>query len=84
MENYKTIIAERAKKIDAIKGSKLYQKIMSESFGGIIYNMANLEKYRADPEYGELVAMWQALTPDEQMAADGIVKGALNFIEEGK
>lgn len=60
-----------------IQNHPVYQEVLKDSFGGIIYNIANRDKYDSE----EIIKMWDALTPPEQSAAGGIMKGAFNFLK---
>lgn len=50
---------------------------MRDSFGGVIYNEANRNKYDAK----EILETWDSLLPSERSAANGIVKGAIKFLQ---
>jgi hypothetical protein len=64
--------------IDKIKANPVYQQILNDSIGGVFYDVKNRNKYDA----GEIMAMWEAASPSERDAADGIVKGVFNFLNE--
>lgn len=63
--------------IEIIKNHPVYKQIMKDSIGGLVYNVANCDKYDA----GEIIAMWEAASPSEREAAGGIMKGAFNFLD---
>ena len=63
--------------IQQIEQSPVYKQILADSFGGIMYDVANRGKY----DTAEIVELWERLTPAEQESAGGIMKGAFNFIE---
>lgn len=63
--------------IETIKDNEVYKQVMKDSFGGIMYNVANYGKYDAT----ELLALWNSLTAAEQESAGGIIKGAINFLQ---
>lgn len=63
--------------ITTIEQDAVYKQVLADSFGGIMYNVANYGKYDAT----HLIAMWDNLTPGEQSCAGGIMKGALNFLK---
>lgn len=65
-------------KIQQIKDHPTMQEILKDSFGGVMYNVANRDKY----DTTDLLKVWDALTPMEQDSADGIITGAINFILE--
>ena len=56
----------------------VWQEIMRDSYGGIMYDVANKNKYEAN----ELLELWDSMTPAEQDEAGGIIKGAINFLRE--
>lgn len=63
--------------INTIKQSPVYQQIMSDSFNGIMYNVANRDKYQSEA----IEALWYGLTPAERESAGGIMTGAFNFLK---
>lgn len=62
--------------IENIQNHKTMQAILSDSFGGIMYNVANRDKY----DTTELLELWDALPASEREAAGGIINGAINFV----
>jgi hypothetical protein len=64
--------------IKDITANPIYQQILRDSFGGVMYNVANRNKYNS----AELLAAWNSLSPAERESAGGIVKGAMNFLED--
>ena len=64
--------------IQQIEQHPTYKQILADSFGGIMYNVANRGKY----DTTEIVKLWEQLTPAEQDSVGGIMKGAFNFIKE--
>lgn len=64
--------------IQQIEQSPAYKQILADSFGGIMYDVANRGKY----DTTEIVELWEQLTPAEQDSVGGIMKGAFNFIKE--
>jgi hypothetical protein len=64
--------------IEQIHNNSVYKQILADSFGGIMYNVANRNKY----DTTELLQLWGALTPSERDSVGGITKGAINFITE--
>lgn len=52
-------------------------KVLKDSHGGIIYNVANRDKY----DTTELLELWEALPAWERESADGIIMGAINFLK---
>ena len=51
-------------------------QVLKDAYGGIMYNVANRHKY----DTAELLAVWDSLDACEQENADGLVKGAINFL----
>ena len=64
--------------IQQIEQSPVYKQIMADSFGGIMYDVANRGKY----DTAEIVELWEQLTPAERDSVSGIMEGAFNFIKE--
>lgn len=62
-------------KLEAIKNNEVYKRIIKDSFGGLMYNVAN--QYDAE----ELLSAWNSLTDGERESAGGIMKGAMNFLK---
>ena len=54
-----------------------YKRIIADSFGGVMYNVANRDKY----DSAALLAIWNGLTPSEQHNANGIIQGAIRFMQ---
>ena len=65
-------------KTQQIEQHPVYKQILADSFGGIIYDVANRGKY----DTAEIVELWDQLTPAERDSVNGIMKGAFNFIKE--
>lgn len=64
--------------IETIKATPVYQEILKDSFGGVMYNVANRGKYDAD----HILYLWLQLTPSERESAGGIIKGVFDFLTE--
>ena len=64
--------------IQQIEQSPVYKQILADSFGGIMYDVANRGKY----DTAEIVKLWQSLSEAERDSVGGIMKGAFNFIKE--
>lgn len=62
--------------IEKITENEVYKEVMQDSFGGVMYDIANQDKYDAT----ELLKLWDSLTPSEQEFAGGIMKGAMQFL----
>lgn len=60
-----------------ITNHPVYKQILSDSFGGIMYDVSNKEKY----DSAELVKMWENLPETNRDAAGGIVKGVFDFLQ---
>tara|TARA_R110000851_G_scaffold327919_1_gene497995 strand:+ start:892 stop:1110 length:219 start_codon:yes stop_codon:yes gene_type:complete len=69
MKNNLTLVQE-------ILENKVYKQILSDSFGGIMYNVDNKNKY----DTTELKKIYDKLTPQQLSGFDGIMKGALYFV----
>ena len=52
--------------------------VLKDSYGGIMYNVANRGKYE---NVKNLLDRWDALTPAERESYNGIIKGAINFLK---
>lgn len=70
--------AETFKKIEEIANHEVYKQILADSFGGVMYNVANRNKYNTE----EIVKLWNSMTPAEKESAGGIMNGAFNFLSE--
>lgn len=66
--------------LEDITTDKVYQEVLRDSFGGVMYSVANRDKY--DSEH--LLAKWDDLTPVQRESAGGIMRGAINFLKETK
>lgn len=64
-------------KINQIKELQTYKEILNDSFGGVLYDVANKNKYNTI----KLLELWNELTPSEKESAGGIMKGVFNFIK---
>lgn len=64
--------------ITAIEINSVYQQILADSYGGIMYNASNKDKYDAK----EILSLWDGLSEDEKMEQNGIVKGVFDFLQE--
>ncbi len=63
--------------MNQIKDHAVYKQVMADSFNGIMYNVANQDKY----DTSELFSLWDSLTPAEKEMSGGIMKGAFNFLK---
>jgi hypothetical protein len=64
--------------IKTIERNPVYQQIIKDSCGGILYNVANRGKY----DTTELLPLWQSMNESEKAAAGGIIRGAMRFMTE--
>ena len=64
--------------MENIKNHPTMIKALADSYGGIMYNVANQDKYEGA---NSLLKLWDALSPAEQEMADGITKGAIDFLQ---
>jgi hypothetical protein len=64
--------------IQKIKENEVYKQVLADSFGGIMYNVDNQGKY----DSAEVLAIWDSLSNSERSCADGIVKGAISFLQD--
>lgn len=64
--------------LEKIRSNETYKQVLADSFGGVMYNVANQSKY----DTTELLELWDSLTANEQSASGGIMKGAMHFLTE--
>lgn len=66
--------------LEIIENHPVMLQVLNDSYGGIIYNVAYRGTY---DETGtlELIALWDSMSDSEQSSANGITKGAINFIK---
>jgi len=62
-----------------IQNNKTYNQVLQESLGGVMYNIRNKGKYQ-DQELFSLIDELEGKTD----YLDGIMQGAIKFIEEGR
>lgn len=62
--------------IEKIQNDDTYKKILSDSHGGIMYDVSNTY------EASHLIALWDNATPSERENAGGIVRGAIEHCQE--
>ena len=67
---------ELREKKQALTEPPTFKKVLKESWGGRIYNLANKGKYESD----EILKIWTSLTDSEKDSFDGIESGAIRFI----
>ena len=62
--------------IQKIKDNTFYKQIIADSFGGVMYDVANRNKYNEGKK--ALLALWEEIESTD--AADGVMKGAMSFL----
>ena len=72
MRDVQTIIKE-------IENNNTYNQVLQDSLGGVMYNTRNLGKYYDE----DLFNLIDELGVKKEMV-NGIMRGAINFIEEGR
>lgn len=67
--------------IEQIKNHATYKAVISDSFGGVVYNVNNRKRYNAGGvEY--ILKTWDSLTPSQQESAGVLMKGAIHFLRD--
>ena len=64
--------------IKKIENHPVLKQILEDSFGGVMYNVSNKNKY----DTKELLCLWNSLSGAEKESFGGIITGAINFIIE--
>ena len=67
--------------LTGIKNSALIGAVLNDSCGGIMYDVSNRNKYDKQA-VADVLAQWDSLTAVEKGAADGILKGAIHFLQD--
>tara|TARA_B110000240_G_C13275225_1_gene357635 strand:- start:4 stop:207 length:204 start_codon:yes stop_codon:yes gene_type:complete len=62
--------------IQTIQNNTIYKQILSDSFGGVMYDVSNRTKY----ESKELLKLWDSLPGNIKESSGGIMKGVFNFL----
>lgn len=62
--------------ITFIQNNPTYKKVLVDSFGGVVYNIANQGTYDST----EILDAWNKLSEGAQNVAGGIMSGAMNFL----
>ena len=62
--------------MENITNHPVYKQILADSFGGIMYDVANRGKYDTE----ELVNLWNDLNDGQRESSGGIIKGVFDFI----
>lgn len=60
-----------------IENHETYKKVLSDSFGGVMYDVSNQDKYDAQ----EIITAWDNMTESQKSVAGGIMKGAMSFLK---
>lgn len=60
--------------IEKIKSDKVYQQVIKDSHGGIMYNAD--DKYQGE----HLIKLWNDAYPSDRESAGGIVRGAIGHL----
>lgn len=60
-----------------IENHPVYKKVISDSFGGVMYDIANRDKY----DSAEILGLWDRMTDSQKDACGGIMKGAISFLK---
>ena len=76
--NNKGQVVDYLDTIEQIKENEVYRQVLKDSFGGVMYNVANHGKY----DDRELLQLWDSLSPIEQSTVGGITKGVFHFLQE--
>jgi len=64
--------------IQKLKDNETLKAILRDSMGGIMYNVANKNKY----DSVELLKVYNSLNQEEKETLGGIIEGAIKFITE--
>ncbi len=59
-----------------LKEKLIEHPVLKDSFGGVMYDLANQDKY----DTKELLEIWGEMTAGEKDSCDGTVRGAMDFI----
>lgn len=62
--------------IQQIAEHPVYKQVLKDSYGGVLYNVANRDKYDAT----DIISLWENADPSSQEMAGGIMKGAIEFL----
>jgi hypothetical protein len=57
--------------------NEVLKPVFDDSFGGVMYNVANRDKYDNEA----IFEVWDSMSPAEQEASGGLVQGAINFLK---
>lgn len=63
--------------VEAIAAHPVYKQVLADAYGGIMYDVANRNKYDSKA----IIEAWNNLTPAEQGRAGGIMSGAFGFLK---
>lgn len=60
-----------------IEDNEVYQQIIKDSYGGIMYDVANRSKY----DSAEIISLWNNMPSVDKEAAGGIMCGVFSFLK---
>lgn len=63
--------------LELIENNPVYKQVLADSFGGIMFNVDNQNKYDSK----ELLELWDTTDPIYQEIAGGIMQGAIGFLK---
>lgn len=63
--------------IQIIQNHPVYQKVLKDSFGGVMYDVSKQHAYDSK----DIIALWDQLTDAQRDRASGIMKGAMDFLK---
>ena len=64
-------------RVDELTAHPVIVQVLADSFGGVMYNGANVGKY----DGSEVLALWDQLDGGERDLAGGLVSGAVAFLQ---
>ena len=67
-------------KSEQITNHPTMKAVLADSCGGLIYNVANQNKYDGTDK-DELLSIWDTMSVNEQNVMGGIIKGAIDFLK---
>lgn len=63
--------------MDKIRDNETLKQVLKDSFGGVMYNVANRNKY----DTVELIQEWNKLSDSEKASYNGLINGAMSFLQ---
>lgn len=61
-----------------IENHPTYKKVLADSYGGVMYGLNTKDTY---PNADEVITLWDQMTAAQKDSADGIMKGAIDFLK---